>query len=404
MTKKKTIWTWNFILLCVITIFLYSTFKMLVPVIPKYADFLGYDKGVIGTIIAPIAFMGIIARPVTGWLSDLYGRKKLFIGTVVIYLFAMIILLFAKSAVMLFIMAIIMGIGFTASNGITNVMAVDIVGPERKGEGLGLVSIFSTATLFYSPLLSLTISEKYGYNHVFILALVLVGLGLLFTCLIRSKSTLRNENVKEGSEVREKTSIVGDVIKDGNMKKAFILMLLMALPYSGIQSFLPLHAAEQGIQNIGTWYTVYAVVFMIVRTLAGRIYDLKGPNIIVTTSFFFTIISYFILAKSTSLWFYYVAAILYGYGIGGLHISFCAIAIEKIKVEARGLALTTIMGAYDFGLGFGGIIAGYVAQFTSYSSMYMYSIVASLIGLLLFIKWMGSLEGKWQSKTGSISA
>jgi MFS family permease len=86
MTKKKTIWTWNFILLCVITIFLYSTFKMLVPVIPKYADFLGYDKGVIGTIIAPIAFMGIIARPVTGWLSDLYGRKKLFIGTVVIYL------------------------------------------------------------------------------------------------------------------------------------------------------------------------------------------------------------------------------------------------------------------------------------------------------------------------------
>jgi len=54
----------------------FSALAPLLPFLPVYAKQLGFDAFGVGVIFAVLPFMGMIARPIAGWIADHFSRQK----------------------------------------------------------------------------------------------------------------------------------------------------------------------------------------------------------------------------------------------------------------------------------------------------------------------------------------
>ena len=67
---------------------------------------------------------------------------------------------------------------------------------------------------------------------------------------------------------------------------------------------------------------------------------------------------------------FYLAAILAGYGFGGLEPALQSMAVHTARDESRGSANSTFLCAYDIGIGVGAGIAGVLITNLGYGSMW----------------------------------
>jgi len=54
----------------------FSALAPLLPFLPVYAKQLGFDAFGVGVIFAVLPFMGMIARPIAGWIADYFSKQK----------------------------------------------------------------------------------------------------------------------------------------------------------------------------------------------------------------------------------------------------------------------------------------------------------------------------------------
>ena len=81
--KNKSIYTFDFGLICLSSLLFSSSYNMLIPELPMYLERLG-GKQYIGLIIALFTLTAGISRPFSGKLTDTIGRKPvMLIGIIV---------------------------------------------------------------------------------------------------------------------------------------------------------------------------------------------------------------------------------------------------------------------------------------------------------------------------------
>ncbi|NLB88916.1 MAG: MFS transporter, partial [Syntrophomonadaceae bacterium] len=83
--NKEGLWTRDFILITLITLFSFLSFQMLLPTLPVYATKLGGSDTHAGLVIGIFTFSAVLIRPFAGYALDAYGRKGLFIIGLLIF-------------------------------------------------------------------------------------------------------------------------------------------------------------------------------------------------------------------------------------------------------------------------------------------------------------------------------
>ena len=87
-----------------------------------------------------------------------------------------------------------------------------------------------------------------------------------------------------------------------------------------------------------------------------------------------------VLAFSTSMTGMLVAAVLKGFGFGVVQPAIMALTVDRSPSHERGLALSTLMGAFDVGVGLSSIILGLVLGYTNFTVMFVCAGAAALTG------------------------
>lgn len=82
-----------------------------------------------------------------------------------------------------------------------------------------------------------------------------------------------------------------------------------------------------------------------------------------------------------------LAAILAGYGFGGLEPALQSMAVHGSSPAERGSANSTFLCAYDIGIGLGGGIAGSLITAAGYESMFLILSAANVISVLMYVFW-----------------
>ena len=287
----KKIWSLQSVLVLVGTAACNITMTMMMPIMPMYLGKLGLAISLAGVVVGVFTFAALISsRPLWGKLLDAHSRKLVFVlggalATVMCFSYQ-----FANGIALLFVMRIIHGVGYAAVTNATGTIAADLMpperrsagAPERRSEGLGYYGVAFAASLALGPALALQIVHSSDIVTCFMAAAAIAFIGLLSSLLIGKAPTpsLAHQTRKAEHGSRKASMIEHSALP------ASIVMLLVALNYSAVVTFIPSYAISQGIHSISIFFVVYAATLLVCRVSIGKYTDRHGlPGVLLPARF-----------------------------------------------------------------------------------------------------------------------
>ncbi|GAB7387148.1 MFS transporter [Bacillaceae bacterium] len=379
--SRPALWTKAFVMTTLANFFLFVSFQMLIPTLPVYVQENGGDEFAIGLVIGLFTVSALITRPFAGKFLDTVGRRKMLVAG--LFIFILSIAGYSLTATVLLILGIriIHGVGWGLSTTTFGTIVSDIVPAKRRGEGMGYFGLSTTLAMALAPLFGIWLMKAFGFSRLFWTAVGLAVIALLLSQTIVFPEPFR------GAERKGKVPLWYGLIE----KKALfpsMLVLLLGVTYGGIVGFITLFGREAGIDNVGWFFLGNALMVMIVRPLAGMVYDRKGHVWVLLPGGFFVLAGLLLLSYTTSMAMLLSASVLYGIGFGAVQPSLQAWVIDRVSPDRRGAATGTFFSAFDLGIGAGALLLGGIAKVANYAQMYRWSTVVVVLYVIVYAGYL----------------
>lgn len=164
-----------------------------------------------------------------------------------------------------------------------------------------------------------------------------------------------------------------------------LFMLVLGIANSSILSFISAYAVEIDLVDAASFFFVmYAVFLLMSRPFTGRSYDMRGENSVMYPSILLFAIGLVALSQASNGFMLLVAGAIIGVGFGTLQSSAQTIAVSQVPHHRVGLATSTFFVFYDFGMGIGPFLLGYVMQITGFRGLYLAMSIIAFIGVPLY--------------------
>ena len=136
-------------------------FALIVPLLAYFADSFGATAFQTGLLVASYAAMQMISAPILGRISDRFGRRPVFLISILGTFIGFLILGFANSLWMLFASRILSGL--TAGNiSVAQAYIADVTDEKNRARGMGLLGAAFGIGFILGPALGGTLSV-YGF-------------------------------------------------------------------------------------------------------------------------------------------------------------------------------------------------------------------------------------------------
>jgi MFS family permease len=365
----------DFVYTSVASFSFFSSFYLLLPIIPLFVVYLGGSPAEVGLALGIFPIASILARPFIGVFADVKGRKLfMYIGAIVFFLSALLYSV-VTALVFLFLIRIFHGFGMASFTTSSAAYIADIAPKTRRGEAISYFATANNIALIIGPYIALTIVGQHGnYPIVFYVA---AALALVSSVLIIPVT----ETAKIEDPVKkffDKTLYRREVIFPS------MVIGVGALTYAVIIAFLPLHAGNIGVANPGIFFSTYGISLVISRILGSKVLDrYPRPRVIIISSIPM-LIAVALLAFTRGIIDLMVVAMLYGIGLAFLLPAAQVFLVDRVRKEERAKALGVFFSFLELGIGGGAILLGIVADLFGYKSAFVTSAVIGALGMCVF--------------------
>ena len=357
------LWTRSFILLALGNLMMAIGFYFLIPTLPIYVvEELHAQPSDVGYILAIYTVSALIIRPFTGIALDTWGRKWIYLISLLVFTLTLAVYPLMTSFFLLLALRFFHGFswGVTTTSGMT--VVVDIIPPEKRGRGIGYFGISFTLSMAIAPVLALIILEAFGYHSMFLIAALFSFCGLILAMFVK---------YPEFRVKREKIKFNWRQFIEPRGIPISIPLSLFGAAYGGVFSFITLFDKDLGLELAGTFFVILAIGVTLSRLFAGQILDRYGPTYIMLSGFVVSIIGFFILGWFNSPTGFLISAILIGIGAGVLIPTLQAMGNNIVDFKRRGAINATLITAFDLGIGVGSLGLGFLAEVIGFSWMYI---------------------------------
>jgi predicted MFS family arabinose efflux permease len=371
---QPRLWTRDLVLLLGSTLLVWSSFYFLLPVLPLYVvQRLGGTPAQVGLLMAAVGVLSIVGRLFSGWACDRWGRRP--VQLIFLLLFCAVVFSYnlATTFGVLLLVRFLHGWPFGGSTTAGQVVASDLVPAARRGEGIGYYALAQTAAMAIGPVLAFAILGGGDFGRLFVAAGLLAVGALVLAWLIRHP-LVRDPAVQFSLAT----------IFERRVLWISVVGLFIALGYSGVTSFISLHAQELGVANAGVFFTLYAVGMVTIRSLVGRVFDRRGPGLPMAAGLALLALCYITLALWRTEAGYLAGGLLFGLGYGASVPTMQAMVVNVVPPARRGSATATLFAIYDVGMSIGPYANGLLAEAGGYSTMYMVGAALLVVPALLF--------------------
>ncbi len=374
---SQALYTRPFLLLCLSHALFAGSFNMMIPELPAYLTSLGGAEHK-GLIIALFTLTAGLSRPFSGKLADTIGRLPvMYIGT-----FACVIcgLLYPQLAFVQGFLALRFFHGFSTGFKPTGTSAyvADIVPDGRRGEAMGTLGICFSLGASASPPWGSWLTAQYDINAMFYASATLAVLSMLI--LINLGETLHEKQPFRFSLLK-----VGrhDVF-DPQALPAAVVMICCYISYGVILTLVPDLSDKVGVENRGTFFTIFTLASISTRFGAGKISDRLGRVPVLKASAILIAIAMLAFAVADSKAMLYLASALFGLGNGVFSPAINAWTVDLGDPGRKGRALATMYISLEIAIGGGALIAGWFAGHLA--GVFFFAAVTSLLGWV-YLMW-----------------
>jgi len=356
---------------------------IIVTVIPLYSNSLGADEVAVGLVVSAYAVAYVAASPLWGKASDLLGRKlALGIGMLgcsfVVPFFSL-----ATDPSQLMAIRLFHGLADASFWIVPTIIITDLSLPLERGTALGRVGTFQGVGFIIGPFLGGLLVEQIDYVRVFYICSALAfSTALLVILGLRERS--HNVGDECSSKIDDAHTQIDPESRARRRKRfaiGYLHTVLSAIFFGVIVSQFVLHANEILGQEylVGLLLTSYYVVETFIQAPAGRLSDIIGRPSLILLAFAMCTLGFFILIFTSSFALFLIAIVVIGGGIGGLYVSLTALLMNVASRAERGLTAGMQNLAWGIGYFLGPAIGGVAAAY-SFGALYMFCVVASVIG------------------------
>ncbi|MEV4900198.1 MFS transporter [Citricoccus sp. NPDC055426] len=361
------LWSRNFILVSLTNLFQALVFYLLVTAMALYAvNEFQASEVMSGLAVSGFVLGSVLARLFTGQAMEFIGRRRTLLVSMALFLVASALYLTVDSLGMLIAVRVLHGVTFGAASTVVATAVQGMIPPQRRSEGTGWFGTSTTVATALGPLLAFQLTDRFGFDSLFILCTVVSGIGLVSAALVHLPAAPRPE---DGSHPG--FSLLRILSRPA--VPVSLVILLSGLAYSGVLAFLNGYAQEQGISptSASLFFVVYAVVLVLSRFIVGPAHDRYGDNAVVFPLLACLAVAMAVLALWPAVPGLLIAAVLCAFGFGALLTSLQSVAATVVPPFQIGVATSTYFLMLDVGIGLGPILLGSLLPVTGFSGMYL---------------------------------
>lgn len=365
---KQRLWTKDFLIVSAINFFLTLIFYLLMVTIAMYAvEEYGATTSEAGLATGIFIIGALFGRLVAGRVIENVGRKKLLLIGLIFITITTFLYFGVNGLIFLLINRLVHGLAFGIVSTATGTIVAQIIPESRRGEGVGYYSLSVTLATAIGPFLGLYLSQNTDYSVLIVLCVILVIFSLISSFFLHVPIThFSKEQVEEMKRFK-----LSNFIEPASVPISFISMIA-GFCYSSVLSFLSFYTVEIDLVEASSFFfIVYAIVILCSRPFTGRLFDLKGPNIIMYPAFLLYAVGLLVLSQVQNGVMLMVAGAIIGLGFGNFQSSAQAIAIKRAPSHRAGLATSTFFIFTDIGFGIGPYVLGFIIPSLGYKGLYL---------------------------------
>ncbi|MBD8346817.1 MULTISPECIES: MFS transporter [unclassified Dysgonomonas] len=361
-SSKPRLWTLSYLNVCIANFLMACSFNLLMPSIPLYiTEHLGVPQTKTGIVLASYAIAILMIRPFSGYLVDLYPRKKILLISFICYVAIFFGYFYAVTIFVFVIVRFFHGITWGLSTVSSSTLAIDIVPSERRAEGIGYFGTFMNVAMAIGPFIAIHIYQNYSFQALLYCAIFMGILGIIAVSFIKAPERPKLE--------REKISFDRFFLLPA--WPIFLNQLLPSFAWGTIGPFVAQYGKQINIPNAGIFFLFWAGGIILSRIFSGRMVDKGHIHLVNTSAMAIVAIAFLAFALIHNIVAFCVSGLFIGIGFGMMFPALQTLYINMAENNQRGTANSTYLVGFDLGLALGMLVGGYISGIYSFEVLFL---------------------------------
>ena len=378
--KEEKLWNSNYIKVWLANFMIFFSFMLVTPLLPIYlSETFAADKHVIGVVLSGYTLTALLVRPFSGFIVDSYPRKQVLLICFFLMFIFFVGYLVAGSLLLFAIVRTLHGAPFGATTVANSTVAIDVLHPSRRAEGIGYYGLSNNIATAISPSVAIYIYQlTHNFDLIFAISMAVAGIGLIINATVK---------LEKRELIKDKKVISLDrffLLKSWSQS---LTMVCFAFSYGILSTYIAIYGKEQlGITSgTGLFFLLMSLGLICSRLIGNK--SLSKGKIVENASIgiLISLVGYFIFAAVNNSFGYYSAALIIGLGNGHMFPAFQTMYINLAPHTQRGTANSSLLISWDVGVGLGILIGGVVVEYFGYNASFWVSAVVNLLGVVGFI-------------------
>lgn len=325
----------------------------------------------------------ILCRLFAGRLIDGFNKRVVLLLSTALFFIIMGLFNFTTSLEAIFVLRGLHGVVFALGTTVMAALAVLVLPPNRKGEGINMFAIFSNVAMVLGPAIGLYALASYGSIALYLFLTIMTGL-----VLVLSNSIPLSKELAMPKPSTHKGWHISQFIEKRSLPWA-LMGLFIGFTYSGVLVFIPIELNSMGSGIWGSaFFAIFAVMIIISRPLVGKAYARYGSKYIIYPGLVLFILGLLALGIATTPLTIILTAPLLGLGYGAAQPAFQALGIQSAPIERAGVSTATYFLALDISVGAGSVILALLASALGYQYLYIITALVMVVALGLYHVWI----------------
>ena len=380
---KEKLWNSNYTKVWIANFMIFFSFMLLAPMLPLYmSDTFDANKDIIGIVLSGYTLTALLIRPFSGFFVDSFPRKKVLLICYFLFFIFFAGYLAAGTLLIFAIVRTLHGAPFGATTVSNSTVAIDVLPPSRRAEGIGYYGLSNNIASAIGPSVAIWIHEVTGsYDLIFLLSLIFAGIGFAVnsTLKIRPREIVQN---------KPKLSFDRFFLVKGWSEG--LAMVCYAFSYGVIATYIAIYGKEElGITGgSGVYFILLSAGLIMSRLIGSR--TLREGKIVRNASLGIcvSVCGYLVFAALHNPVGFYASALIIGLGNGHMWPAFQTMFINLAPHTQRGTANSSILISWDIGVGLGILVGGVFVEHFGYHSAFWGAWILNAVGVLFYFAYV----------------